>query len=397
MTADAFKDLRTWATVRQLEYIEAIEKHGGMRAAARELGVAKNAIDGAMALLKKKAARMGHSPEHGMSHPVPDGYLVKGVSTYYDKEGKPAGQWVKSAIDAERQEALMREWFDSLARGVKGLSPIVAPPATVDSDLLAVYPIGDQHHGMYADPVETGSAYDAKISVTQLEGAFDHLIALSPPAETALMINLGDFLHGNDSTNETEHGNRLDVDTRFGKVLVSGAMALVRCVLKLLQKHKTVHVWNVRGNHDRDAALALAMGMSFYFHNEPRVIVDMGTSLYKYHRFGEVLIGSHHGHGAKPQDLPLIMADDRKEDWGKTSHRVWHCGHIHHLTRRDFTGCTVETHRTLAGTDAWHAGQGYRSKKDMNAIVYHRRFGEIQRTRFEPMMLGAQSRSCDTV
>jgi hypothetical protein len=47
----------------------------------------------------------------------------------------------------------------------------------------------------------------------------------------------------------------------------------------------------------------------------------------------------------------------------------------------------VETHRTLASTDAWHAGQGYRSEKDMNAIVYHRDHGEIQRTRFDMGML----------
>lgn len=322
-----------------------------------------------------------------MTRTVPDGYSVKGVSTYYNAEGKPAGQWVKSSVDRERMEEIMREFVTELCQEAKGRSPKIKPPKFVNSDLLTVYPIGDQHHGMYADPTETGDAYDAKISVHRLESAFDHLVALAPSSENALLINLGDFLHGNDSTNETEHGNRLDVDTRFGKVLHSGAMALVRCVLKLLAKHQTVHVWNVRGNHDRDAALALAMAMSFYFHNEPRVIVDIGAGLYKYHRFGNVLIGSHHGHGAKAQDLPLIMAEDRKADWGVTDHRVWHCGHIHHLTRRDYVGCTVETHRTLAGTDAWHAGQGYRSKKDMNAIVYHIKHGEIQRTRFDMGMV----------
>ena len=378
--------LSEWATPTDKKYIDAINEHGTGGKAAKALGVGKTAVNEAIVRLKKRAALKGYSPEHSMTRTVPDGYIVKGVSTYYDKEGKPSAQWVKSSVDAERQAELFREFIAGLCLEVKGLAPTVAAPAFVDSDLLTVYPIGDQHHGMYADPSETGEAYDAKISVHRLERSFDHLISLSPASEHALMINLGDFLHGNDSTNETEHGNRLDVDTRFGKVLHSGAMALIRCVLKLLAKHKTVHVWNVRGNHDRDAALALAMSMSFYFHNEPRVIVDIGAGLYKYHKFGRVLIGSHHGHGAKAQDLPLIMAEDRKEDWGVTDHRVWHCGHIHHLTRKDYVGCTVETHRTLAGTDAWHAGQGYRSKKDMNAIVYHRAHGEIQRTRFDLSM-----------
>lgn len=87
------------------------------------------------------------------------------------------------------------------------------------------------------------------------------------------------------------------------------------------------------------------------------------------------------------QDLPLIMAADRKEDWGATMHRVWHCGHIHHKTAKEFPGCVVETHRTLAASDAWHAGKGYRSKRDLNAIVYHAEHGEIQRSRFDVGMM----------
>jgi len=378
--------LKEWATTRQVEIIDAIAEHKTIAKAARVLGVARATIQESMKALKARAARLGYAPGHFQSGTAP-GFNMGKVTVQRGPDGEVERTWERQSPDMERVAELLRGFVAELSEGVKGLSPKVRAPTMVNTDLLTVYPIGDHHHGMYADPTETGDAYDAKISVHRLESAFDHLIALSPPSETALLLNLGDFLHGNDSTNETEHGNRLDVDTRFGKVMHSGAMALVRCVLKLLTKHKTVIVWNIRGNHDRDAALAIAMAMSFYFHNEPRVIVDIGSSLYKYHRFGRVLIGSHHGHGAKAQDLPLIMAEDRKEDWGVTDHRVWHCGHIHHLTRRDYVGCTVETHRTLAGTDAWHAGQGYRSKKDMNAIVYHRSHGEIQRTRFEMGML----------
>lgn len=373
-------------TSRQTQFIETANRLGSMRAAARELGVSKSSVQQAIERLKVSAARRGYAPGH-FDNGVAPGFNMGKVTVQRGPGGEVERTWERQSPDQERAEQMLREFVAELCAGIKGRAPKIKAPAFVNADLLTVYPIGDHHHGMYADPSETGDAYDAKISVHRLESAFDHLISLAPPSENALLINLGDFLHGNDSTNETEHGNRLDVDTRFGKVLHSGAMALVRCVLKLLAKHKTVHVWNIRGNHDRDAALGLAMAMSFYFHDEPRVIVDLGAGLYKYHRFGRVLIGSHHGHGAKAQDLPLIMAEDRKEDWGVTDHRVWHCGHIHHLTRKDYVGCTVETHRTLAGTDAWHAGQGYRSKKDMNAIVYHSVFGEIQRTRFEMAML----------
>ncbi len=360
-------------------------------AAAKALGISFQGISESISKAKAKAAeaaRLGNAPGHFNSGTAP-GYLMGKVTVQRAKDGGVERTWERQSPDAQQAEAAIREMIEGLCEGIKGQSPFVPPPELSDADLLAVYQIGDHHHGMYADADETGSNYDCAISATLLEGAIDHLATIAPPAENALLINLGDFYHGNDGTNETPgHHNRLDVDTRYGKVMHSGGLALVGCVLRLLKKHKHVTVWNMRGNHDPDAAFALALAMSFYFHAEPRVTVDMGPSLYKYHRFGKNLIASHHGHGAKGADLPLLMATDRQADWGETEFRVWHCGHIHHKTAKEFPGCTVETHRTLAASDAWHAGKGYRSKRDMNAIIYHRSFGEVQRSRFDLGMLG---------
>jgi hypothetical protein len=315
--------------------------------------------------------------------------VVTGRSTLTDlRTGEPVMEWVKTANDKDAIRAEFQRFIEEAAKPLTGLAPHVPAPAASDSDLIAVYPIGDHHYGMKADPNETGDAYDCKIATRRLTAAIDHLSATAPPAEQALLLNLGDYFHANDSSNRTPaSGNLMDVDTRFGQVFDTGAMALIRCVLRLLERHRTVHVWNMRGNHDPDAAQALAVAMAFYFHDEPRVIVDRGTSLYKFLRFGKNLIASHHGHGAKPGDLPLLMAVDRQKDWAETDHRVWHVGHLHHRAIKEHPGCDVEIHRTLAGTDAWHAGKGYRSKRDMQVIIYHRILGEVQRNRFDPAML----------
>lgn len=377
--------LLSYATVRELEYVEAIEKHGSHRKAAKALGIHPSVVDRSMQALKARAAQRTAS-QHQDVNAIPDGFTITGTSTL--SRTADGLQWVKTAMDKQRQEQLVREFVEELAAGVAGKAPTVTPPIATNSDLLAVYPIGDHHHGMKADAEETGVNYDLKISSNLLETAVDYLASITPPTEHALLINLGDFYHANDSTNETPgHGNKLDVDSRYGKVMHSGALSLVKCVLRLLEKHQTVTVWNMRGNHDPDAAFALALAMSFYFNAEPRVHVDMGPSLYKYMRFGKNLLGSHHGHGAKAGELPLLMANDKPQDWGETEHRVWHCGHIHHKTQKEYVGCTVETHRTLAGPDGWHHGKGYRSKRDMNAIIYHRQWGEVQRSRFDLGML----------
>lgn len=381
--------LKEWATPKQAEYLDIINTHGGIRAAAKASGVARGTLRGSMDRLVKRAAMKGFSPSHNMTHAVPDPFVVKGVSTLYDKEGKVAAQWVKSALREERAEAVIREFTDWLAEhGAKGIAPVTAPPAMADDDLLAVYPMGDPHFGMYSWAEETGDDFDLVEAERLTCGAVDRLVAAAPPAKRALLLNLGDFTHADDSSNLTPgHGNALDVDTRYGKVAQVGLRALVYCVRRLLTKHALVDVWSMPGNHDPHVSFMLALCLDSFFNNEPRVTVDLSPSLYRYMRFGKVLIGSHHGHGAKANDLPLIMATDRPEDWGQTTWRHWLCGHIHHWTAKEHPGAIVETFRTLAGKDAWHAGKGYRSGRDMNVITYHKEFGEYQRTRCDVAMI----------
>src|SRR6185312_6701170 len=73
------------------EVIAALESCGSINKAAKHLGVARYGLQARV----KRLALKGYSPAHDMTHTVPDGFKVKGVSTYYDKDGKPAGQWVK--------------------------------------------------------------------------------------------------------------------------------------------------------------------------------------------------------------------------------------------------------------------------------------------------------------
>jgi hypothetical protein len=41
--------------------------------------------------IDQKAAMRGFAPDNDMVHPVPAPYIVKGVSTYYDKDGNQSG------------------------------------------------------------------------------------------------------------------------------------------------------------------------------------------------------------------------------------------------------------------------------------------------------------------
>ena len=367
-------------TDRQREFLEIFKETGSVRGTATRLGIDRKTVWRSIQAIKKRAAMAGHSPDHDMVHTVPEGYVVKGVSTYYNSEGVAAGQWVKSSLSEQHRYEVMREAVLGLADEVRGLAPITNPPTSSESDLMAVYPMGDPHFGLYSYAEETGDNFDLQIAERVTCNAIDRLVASAPSSSTALLLNLGDAFHADDSSNQTpSSGHALDVDTRFAKVAKVALKAMVHCVRRLLEKHEKVIVWNMAGNHDPHSAMWLAIAMDAFFTNDPRVEVDLSPSLYKFYRFGRVLIGAHHGHGAKSNDLPLLMAADRPEDWGNTEFRHWMCGHIHHWTAKEHPGVVVETFPTLAGKDAWHAGKGYRSRRDMNCIVFHAEYGEIQR------------------
>lgn len=388
MADDIDPALKTWATPKQLEYIDAIAKHGGYRAAAREMGVHHTALVNAMRRLKRLASARGYSPEHDMTRIVPDGFRLRGTSTLYNKEGQIAMQWVKSQVDQDAQLRFMREAMEAMSEEVKGLCPPTPAPVVSMSDILTVYPMGDPHFGMLALAEESGANFDIKIAERDTNAAIDRLVQTAPYSERALLLNLGDMLHADNSSNRTPtSGHPLDVDTRHAKVFQTAVKSMVYAIRRLLEKHKHVDVWMMPGNHDKDSAFPLAICLSAFFDREPRVNVCLSPAHYRYMKFGQVLIGSTHGDGAKVVDLPGIMAFDRAKEWGETVHRYWYCGHIHHKTAKEYPGVLIETFRTLAPRDAWHASKGYRAGQDMNCIVLHKEHGEIERHRCDIGMI----------
>ena len=382
-------NLREFATDRQGEFIDAINEHGSSRQAAIALDINRRTLDRSIARLRAHAAKQGYSPGHGMTmaHSVPDGYNVHGVSVLYDSDGSEKIKWVKSSVDKERQLEIMQEAYEGFAATLPKARTIKAPNST-QSSLMACYPVGDMHLGMLAHGEETlAEDFDLEIAENLLIGATDYLVAASPACGRSAVVLLGDFLHFDSMKNQTPHGTPLDADTRFHKV-VRIAIKTVRYMIRAaLKKHSTVDVIVEVGNHDTASSLFLREALHNIYENDDRVIVDTSPARYHYIRFGKNLIGIHHGDGAKMASLPLIMAQDRAEDWGETTKRAWWTGHIHHETAKDFMGVKVESFRILAPEDAWAAGQGYRSVSDQKAIILHEEFGEVSRHTVNPEMM----------
>lgn len=312
---------------------------------------------------------------------VPAGHHVTKTTTRIDADGRVGMQYVTAQHDAAAREAAMIEAWGrhaALYEGLAGVSRMPAPGQ--DADVIALYPLGDPHIGMLAWAPEAGEHFDLKIALRELLTCVRIMVESAPPASQAIITNLGDFLHAqNDDQRTPGHGHKLDVDGRYAKVLDAGHVLLRGIVDAALVRHAHVTIRNLPGNHDPQVAAELAMWLRAVYEREPRVTVADAFAPYQFDRFGCCLFGWAHGDGAKAEALPLLMANAQAENWGATTEHVWHTGHVHHLSRKEFTGCVVETHRTMAGKDFWHTSKGYSAKRSLQVIAYHHEFGEVTR------------------
>lgn len=302
--------------------------------------------------------------------PPPDFTMAK-VATM-TVAGKPRVQW--TSYDRKKAD----EW-NSIMKAVKeatkeyrGLAaPVPAPTATL-SRLLNVIPIGDPHVGMLAWAQETDHDFDSKIAQVDLSNVVSMLVDRAPPASSALIAQLGDFFHAEDDTARTPRGNNaLDVDTRAGRITKLGCLLMRQVIDLALAKHDAVTVINLRGNHDPYKSIALNMYLDGVYEKEPRVTILDNNNPFIFHEHGLNLLGFHHGDGAKPEQLPGIMASwQGGAPWGRARHRRWFTGHVHSFNGKDFPGCTWESFRTLAPGDFWAHWKGYRSEQSLDCLTF---------------------------
>jgi hypothetical protein len=328
-----------------------------------------------------------------MTRTVPEGFRVKGVSTFYDKDGKPRNQWVKSQVDQDAQDAIFREACAAMAESLPRVRP-TPMPADTRNDLCNLYTFTDYHLGMLAWGKETGGAdWDLKIAERTLVAAFAHMIDAAPRAGTAFIAQLGDFLHSDGSGGmlpiTPSHGNILDQDGRFSKIVGVAIRVLRRIVDFALERHEKVVVLMAEGNHDISSSVWLRAMFRVLYENEPRVTVIDSESPYYAYQHGTNMLGFHHGHLSKKENLPLFFAARFPVMWGTTTKRVIHTGHQHHKDEKEHCGVTVVQHPTLAASDAHSARHAYMSERSAKAITYHAEFGEVARNTVVPEMFEA--------
>jgi len=381
-----------FATARQAEYVEAINRAGSMRKAALELGVNKNAVNESILRLKATAAARGYAPDYDLQHPVAPGQMLKGTSTLY-KDGAPVMQWVKTRADAAQLEEMMRAAAAAMAEELPRAKAVKAPVAS-DAKLASVYTLTDSHVGAlcwHRENLDPNGDWDLAIAERTLVGCFEHMVRTSPPARTGIVAQLGDFLHsdgmGMIEGRTPTSGHVLSQDGRFQKVVQTAIRILRRVIGFALQKHEHVVILLAEGNHDLASSVWLRAMFRALYENEPRVeVIDSELPYYVY-QHGEIMLAWHHGHLKKNDQLPLLFASQFPKVWGETTKRYAHTGHRHHFEEKEHSGMSVVQHSTLVARDAYAARGGWMSERQCMAITYHTKFGQVCRNTVTPEML----------
>jgi hypothetical protein len=350
---------------------------------------------GALKRLLLRAAERGL--DGSTPAPPPIGQVIKGLSTLHVRdpdtgEMRVSQVWTKTKAEERDATNALKEAAAVLSRKVVRVDPVAPPPAFCNSTLCVHYPLADGHVGMHAWGRETGRDWSLKDAERVIGGCFDALVEMAPPAETAIVAILGDWLHYDSLDAVTPMSKHLlDGDSRFPKMAGVGASLARRLVMRALQKHKFVKIAIVEGNHDPASSQWLSILMEAVFENEPRVEVLSGPSPYLSWGFGNVMISWHHGHLTKPGDaLALVFANDYPAIWASgTALRVCHTGHFHHRAEIERTGMDFVQHPTLASRDSYAHRGGWRSVPRIRAHVYHATTGEAGVITISPLMLEA--------
>ena len=361
-------------TPEQREKIEAYIELGTAKKAADYLGLKNaSAVTKARTIVERRAALKGWTKSENLSNHVPEGFHVKGKSLLLDSDGMVKQQWLKTDQDKEQQEIALKKFIDSLCAEIKPAKKIPAPKGKKRLDLLPIIWIGDGHLGMRAYAPETKHTdFDSDIAAQGLREAIDDLVLRAPVADHAVLVDVGDFMHTDSAHNKTFAGTDVDVDTRYERVLEIAGEVMQYAVIKMLKKFNKVTVVIAKGNHNPTPAAAVAQITRAYFRNNNRVNVLKTIGFFHYIEYGKWLIGINHGDKIKPAKLVNVMARDMPEAWGRSTHRMWGCGHFHHEEVLELDGCTVYKFGALPPPDSWHSGAGFGGDGKMQMQVLKR-------------------------
>lgn len=378
--------LLAYANESQTEKLRAYLKHGSKAAAAKALDRNTHTITQAIQSCERKARL-------NMPTDAPGVEAAHATTTLErfplgEGEGGTLLQWTKRKEGAAEVEVALQAAARALSETIKPARPVKKAPKDAPEDLLHQFTITDYHIGERSWSEETGENWDVKIATDLLVKWFERGVARAGEADTAILANIGDFIHWDGMKALTnQSGHVLDADTRIKMLQPLVFKLLPQAVSMLLQTHNNVHLIMAPGNHDDVSAGWMSGFLDANYANEPRVTVDNTKGRFFAYEWGKTALFYHHGDKVKFDQLPKVFVQEFRELYGRTEYHYGHCGHYHHEKVSDNGLVHMTQHRTLVARDGYAAGLGLRAEREASIYTYHKDYGRAEAIHLSPAMV----------
>ena len=271
---------------------------------------------------------------------------------------------------------------DECIKEVKAYAPKYHAIETIKSEdtHLLVIDIADLHIGKLATAFETGEDYNSQIAVKRAKDGMQGILnkAKGFNIDKVLFVAGNDILHTDNTKRTTTAGTPQDTDGMWYDNFLMAKNLYIELLEKLISFADVEVVYNP-SNHDLTHGFFLMQLIEAHFANST-IKFNVNLLHRKAFKYGNNLIGTTHGDGAKIEHLPLLLATEFPILWSETKHRYIYSHHVHHKTSKDFIGVTFETLRSPSGSDSWHQKMGYTGvPRAVEGYVHHKEFGQIAR------------------
>lgn len=314
---------------------------------------------------------------------------------------------VKATLARRKEVVAARNFADIF----KELAENYAPPV-IDRDILGkrVFDVTDNvennllevslfdlHIGKLGWAGEVGENYDTKIARARFLDAITTLLKRAKGfTYNKIMFPIGnDFFNSDNQFNTTTKGTPQDEDLRWQKTWDVAIELLVDAIMLLKATGVPIEIPVISGNHDQERMKYMGSVIDAWFRNDDQVNVNNSAKVRKYYEWGQVMLAYTHGNEEKENSLPMLMAVEQKEMWGRTNYHEWHLGHFHKKRNLKFTvldkaqllneelGVTVRYLSSLSGTEEWHYKKGYiGSQKAGEAFIWNDKSGMVGHLNF---------------
>jgi len=271
---------------------------------------------------------------------------------------------------------------DECIKEVKLYAPKYHAIETIKSEdtHLLVIDIADLHIGKLATAFETGEDYNSQIAVKRAKDGLQGILnkAKGFNIDKVLFVAGNDILHTDNTRRTTTGGTPQDTDGMWYDNFIMAKNLYIDLLEKLLSFADVEVVYNP-SNHDLTHGFFLMQLIEAHF-SKSTINFNVDLKHRKAFKYGNNLIGTTHGDGAKIENLPLLLATEFPILWSETKHRYIYSHHVHHKTSKDFIGVTFETLRSPSGSDSWHHKNGYTGvPKAVEGYIHHKEFGQVAR------------------